>query len=401
MTRRLVLEGRAGTHRSGGATLVDLLQQIDPHRRPPSRWCVPPLCTRRREKGMVMSIVGSGVVEVTGGVDTHLDFHVASALDQIGGLLGIETFETTEPGYRKLLEWLEGFGQVSLVGVEGTGSYGTGLARFLHDQGVEVVEVDRPNRQLRHRKGKSDPTDAVAAARAALSGNATGTPKLRNGPMEQMRVLLVARRSARDQRIQTLNQIRHLVFTAQGPIRERFIGRPQRSMLTEMARMRPRADADPVDYVTLSTIRDLARRIRGLDAEMKQIHKKLRGLVSEVAPSLLGLSGVGPTTAAMLLVAAGDNPHRIHSEAAWAHLCGVAPIPASSGKTTRHRLNRGGDRQANSSLYRIVISRISSEQRTKTYLAKKLDEGRTRKETIRMLKRYVAREVYKHLPRND
>lgn len=151
--------------------------------------------------------------------------------------------------------------------------------------------------------------------------------------------------------------------------------------------------------MTLSTIRDLARRIRSLDAEMKQIHKKLRGLVAEVAPSLLGLSGVGPTTAAMILVAAGDNPHRIQSEAAWAHLCGVAPIPASSGKTTRHRLNRGGDRQANSALYRIVISRLSSEPRSKAYLAKKLDAGRTRKETIRMLKRYVAREVYKHLPR--
>lgn len=348
---------------------------------------------------MVMSIVGSGVVEVTGGVDTHLDFHVASALDQIGGLLGIETFETTEAGYRKLLEWLEGFGPVSLVGVEGTGSYGAGLARFLHSQGVGVVEVDRPNRQLRHRKGKSDPTDAVAAARAALSGNASGTPKLRNGPMEQMRVLLVARRSARDQRIQTLNQIRHLVFTAPAPIRERFIGRPQRSMLTEMARMRPRPGGDDVDYVTLSTIRDLARRIRSLDAEMKQIHNKLRTLVAAVAPSLLELSGVGPATAAMLLVAAGDNPHRIQSEAAWAHLCGVAPIPASSGKTTRHRLNRGGDRQANSALYRIVISRLSSEPRSKAYLAKKLDAGRTRKETIRMLKRYVAREVYKHLPR--
>ncbi|HZD23276.1 MAG TPA: transposase [Acidimicrobiia bacterium] len=206
-----------------------------------------------------MTIVGSGVSEVTGGVDTHLDFHVASALDQIGGLLGIETFETTEVGYRKLLEWLEGFGPVGRVGVEGTGSYGTGLARFLYDQGVEVVEVDRPNRQLRHRKGKSDPTDAVAAARAALSGTASGTPKLRNGPMEQMRVLLVARRSARDQRIQTLNQIRHLVFCAPAPIRERFIGRPHASMLTEMARMRPRNGGDPVEYVTLSTIRDLAQ----------------------------------------------------------------------------------------------------------------------------------------------
>ncbi|MCP4226012.1 MAG: IS110 family transposase [Actinomycetia bacterium] len=324
-----------------------------------------------------MTIVDSRVLEVTGGVDTHLDFHVAAALDQIGGLLGVERFETTEAGYRKLLEWLEGFGPVMRVGVEGTGSYGTGLARFLHDRGVDVVEVDRPNRQLRHRRGKSDPTDALAAARAALSGQAAGKPKLRNGPAEQMRVLLVARRSARDQRIQTLNQIRHLVFTAPEPIRERFLGRYQRGMLTEMTKMRPRPGADPIAYVTLSTLRNLARRIQGLDAETKTIRTQLGGLITEVAPRLLELYGVGPDTAATLLVAAGDNPQRLRSEAAWAHLCGVAPIPASSGKTVRHRLNRGGNRQANSALYRIVVSRLSGDEPTKTYMARRLEEGMT------------------------
>jgi transposase len=158
-------------------------------------------------------------------VDAHLDFHVAAVLGHIGGLLGVETFETTEVGYRKLFEWLEGFGTVSRVGVEGTGSYGAGLSRFLLDQGVDVVEVDRPNRQLRHREGKSDPSDAVAPARAAISGQATVRPKFHNGPVEQMRILKVARRSARDQRVQSLNQIRHLVFTAPEPIRARFLGR--------------------------------------------------------------------------------------------------------------------------------------------------------------------------------
>ncbi len=348
-----------------------------------------------------MTIVDTRVLEVVGGVDTQVDVHVAAALDQIGGLLGIESFETTVAGYRKLLGWLEGFGPVTLVGVEGTGSYGTGLSRFLHDHEIEVVEVDRPNRQLRHRKGKSDPTDAVAAARAALSGQATGKPKTRNGPAEQMRVLLVARRSARDQRIQTLNQIRHLVFTAPEAIRQRFLGRPQHSMLTEMAAMRPRKGTDPVSHVTLSTIRDLARRIRSLDAETKTIRANLGTLISEMAPSLLELYGVGADTAAMLLVAAGDNPHRIRSEAAWAHLCGVAPIPASSGKTIRHRLNRGGNRQANSALYRIVVSRLSGDKPTQAYMDRRLAEGRTRKETIRCLKRYVARQVFKHLPRNN
>jgi transposase len=347
---------------------------------------------------MAMTIVDTRVV--CGGVDTHVDFHVAAVLNHIGGLLDVESFETTEAGYRKLLDWLESFGVVMRIGVEGTGSYGTGLARFLHDRGLDVVEVDRPNRQLRHRRGKSDPTDAVAAARAALSGEAAGRPKWRNGPAEQMRILLVARRSARDQRIQTLNQIRQLVFTAPGAIRERFIGRPPTAMLTEMAKMRPRPGSDPIAYVTLSTIRDLARRIKGLDAETKQIRAKLEVLVQEMAPSLLELRGVGAETASMLLVAAGDNPQRIGSEAAWAHLCGVAPIPASSGKTIRHRLNRGGDRQANAALYRIVLSRLSCDQETKAYMTRRLAEGRNRKEIIRSLKRYLARHIYKHLPRD-
>ena len=339
---------------------------------------------------------------VCGGVDTHLDFHVAACLDQIGGLLGIESFETTEAGYRKLLEWLGGFGTVVRVGVEGTGSYGTGLARFLHSEGVEVVEVDRPNRQLRHRHGKSDPTDALAAARAALSGQATGIPKLRNGPMEQMRVLVVARRSARNQRIQTLNQIRHLVFTAPEPIRGRFLGRYQKGLIAELAALRPtNSSRDPVGYVTLVTLRDLARRIVHLDKEITRIRTTLHTLVSEVAPSMLDIYGLSADGVAVLLVAAGDNPERIRSEAAWAHLCGVAPIQASSGKTTRYRLNRGGNRQANAVLYRIVLTRMSSDPRTRAYVTRRRQEGLSTKETIRVLKRYVAREVYKQLPRHQ
>ena len=348
---------------------------------------------------MAMNMVDAA--GVTGGVDTHLDVHVAAALDGIGGLLGVESFEATEAGYRELFSWLQGFGTVQKVGVEGTGSYGAGLARFLHTEGIEVVEVDRTDRQLRHRRGKSDPTDAVAAARAALSGSASGRPKGRNGPVEEMRVLMVARRSARDQRIQTLNQIRHLVFTAPEGIRERFLGRPQRGMVVEMAALRPRGGSDPVAHTTLVTLRNLARRITALDEEARDIRRRLTKLVSEVAPSLLELGGVGPQGAATLLVAAGDNPERLRSEAAWAHLCGVAPVPASSGKVIRHRLNRGGDRQANSALYRIVISRMSSDPRTKAYVARRRVEGRTTGEIVRALKRYVARQVYRHLPRPD
>jgi transposase len=293
---------------------------------------------------------------------------------------------------------LAGFGDLSLVGVEGTGSYGVGLARFLHGQQIAVVEVDRPNRQTRRKVGKSDPTDAVAAARAALSGTATVVPKSRNGPMEQMRVLLVARRSARSQRIQTLNQLRHIVFCAPEPIRVRFKDRYQRGLVTEAAKMRPRQGSDPVTFTTKTVIRNLARRIQRLTAEMRTTDRALVELIDQTAPSLLELYGVGPDTAASLLVTAGDNPARLHSERSWAHLCGVTPIPASSGKTTRYRLNRGGDRNANAALHRIELTRMSSHEETRAYVTRRRSEGLNTAEIMRCLKRYVARQTFKHLP---
>ena len=338
------------------------------------------------------------VRNVVGGVDTHADTHVAAVIDSNGGLLGVEAFPADAAGYERLLGWLEGFGAVARVGVEGTGSWGVGLARFLAAADIEVVEVDRPNRQTRRKVGKSDPTDAVAAARAALSGQALVTPKSRNGPVEQMRVLLVARRSARQQRIQTLNQLRHLVFTAPEPIRVRFKDRYKTQLVVEAAKMRPRIGSDPVAFTTNTVIRDLARRIQALNAEMKQIDRTLVGLITETAPSLLALYGLGPDTAASLLVTAGDNPDRLHTERAWAHLCGVTPIPASSGKVTRWRLNRGGDRNANSALYRIVLTRMSSHPETRRYVARRRAEGRSTAEIMRCLKRYVARQTFKHLP---
>lgn len=337
------------------------------------------------------------VVSVTGGVDTHADVHVAAVVDQNGGLLGVESFPASGAGFEELLGWLMSFGPVLRVGVEGTGSYGVGLARFLLDQEVETVEVDRPNRQLRRKHGKSDPTDAVAAARAALSGSASVTPKGRNGPVEQMRVLLVARRSAREQRIQSLTQLRQLVHTAPEPIRSRFKDRYKTGLVKEAAAMRPRSQADPVTYTTLVVIRNLARRVRSLNQEIDQIDRMLIGLLQLTAPSLLGLHGIGPDNAASLLVAAGDNPERITSESGWAHLCGTAPIPASSGKVTRYRLNRGGDRHANAALYRIVLTRMRNDSETRRYVARRRAEGRSTSEIMRCLKRYVARQTYKHL----
>jgi len=341
----------------------------------------------------------SMVRNVVGGVDTHADTHVAAVIDSNGGLLGVEAFPADAAGYEGLLGWLAGFGAVAQVGVEGTGSWGVGLSRFLTETGIEVVEVDRPNRQVRRKVGKSDATDAVAAARAVLSGAAAVTPKSRNGPVEQMRVLLVARRSARAQRIQSLNQLRHLVFTAPEPIRVRFKDRYKTGLVTEAANMRPRKGSDPVTYTTNTVIRDLARRIQSLTAEMRNIDRTLVELLEQAAPSLLALYGLGPDTAATLLVTAGDNPDRLHTERGWARLCGVAPIPAGSGKTSgRWRLNRSGDRNANAALYRIVLTRMSSHPETRAYVTRRRTEGMSTAEIMRCLKRYVARQTFKHLP---
>jgi transposase len=336
---------------------------------------------------------------VTGGVDTHLDVNVAAALDSIGGLLGVAEFPTTADGHDKLLCWLAGFGDVARVGVEGTGSYGAGLARYLRACGVQVLEVDRPNRQARRRTGKSDTVDAIEAARAAQGGRAFGAAKTRDGNVEAIRALVVARRSARSTKIKTLNQIRHLGFTAPDQLRQRLSGVSPRCLGKKAAALRPRPDQGPVVFATTTAIRALGRRVVALDEETKQLDKLLAELVQVTAPQLVAVYGVGPDTAASLLVAAGDNPERLRDEAAWAHLCGVAPIEASSGKVKRYRLNRGGDRQANSALWRIVITRMSSDPRTQAYVARRTEEGLTKGEIIRVLKRYVAREVYRYLRR--
>jgi transposase len=347
---------------------------------------------------MAMTIVEARAI--TGGVDTHLDVHVAAALDANGGVLGIESFPTTTAGYQQLFEWLRGFGELIRVGVEGTGAYGAGLARFLHVVGIEVIEVDRPNRQARRRHGKSDPLDAVEAARAALSGRAHAIAKTADGHVEAMRALVVAKRSARDMRIKMLNQIRHLGFTAPDQLRDRFRGVPRSSLAERAAALRPRSDADMVTYATKLALQILGRRVLALEEDTSALDALLTELVTATAPQLLELYGVGIDTAAILLVAAGDNAERITSESAWAHLCGVAPVPASSGKVTRYRLNRGGNRQANHALWRIVFTRMGSDPRTRDYVQRRLDEGLTKPEIMRVLKRYVAREIYRLLPRN-
>jgi transposase len=342
-----------------------------------------------------MTIVEDARV-ITGGVDTHADMHVAAALDPIGGLLGVEEFPVTPVGYAHLLGWLDGFGTVGLVGIEGTGSYGAGLARHVAAAGIRVVEVDRSDRQDRRRQGKSDPLDAVSAARAAQSGRARGAPKGRDGAVEAIRALMVAKRSARSERTQTINQARSLIVTGPDDLRARFAGHTVAALVSELAALRPRPGAT-VGYATRIAVRELGRRAEFLDGQLARLDELIVPLVTSRAPGLLALYGIGPDTAALLLIAAGDHPGRLRSEAAWAHLCAVAPIPASSGKVTRHRLNPGGNREANHALWRIVITRMSSHAPTRAYVERRSEQGLSKKEIIRCLKRYVAREVYRHL----
>ena len=347
----------------------------------------------------IVENTGTRTLTITGGIDTHADFHVAAAIDHNGGVVGVETFGTTVGGHRELVRWLAGFGVIATVGVEGTGSYGAGIARQLTGKGISVVEVDRPNRQARHRGGKSDSVDAIAAARAALSGTATGTPKARDGNVEAIRVLSVARRSAATEWIQIINQMRHLCFTAPEEIRRRFCDLSPITLVRTAAGLRPRNDGtDVVRFTTLMTLRELGQRALFLREQKNRLNAQMRPLIRETAPDLLEVYGVGFDVAAKLLIAAGDNPHRIRSEAAWAHLCGVAPVPASSGKNQRHRLNRGGNRQANSAIHRIMLTRMAHDEATRAYIVRRTSDGKSMGETARMLKRYIAREVYKTLP---
>jgi transposase len=334
---------------------------------------------------------------ITGGVDTHLDVHVAAALDGVGGLLGVEVFPADAKGYRALHRWLASFGEVVLVGVEGTGSYGAGLTRHLHRQGVKVVEVDRPNRQVRRRRGKSDPSDAIAAARAAMSGDASVEAKTRTGNVETIRVLRIVRHSARKDRTRAVNQMRSLVSTAPEEIRHDMRDLPIAPFLERAASFRP-AGRNDVLGATKTALRMLARRAIALAEEIKALDAILDPIVEAVAPELVAQPGVGPDTAGALLVAAGDNPERLRSEASFANLCGVSPLDASSGKQQRHRLNRGGDRQANSALWRVVMTRMTFDPSTQAYIARRTAEGLSKREAMRCLKRFVARDLYRHLP---
>jgi transposase len=327
------------------------------------------------------------------GVDTHKQFHVARARDALGRPLAETQIAASQRGYEALLEWARSFGEVDAFGVEGTGSYGAGLARYLRGQGEVVIEVIRPNRQHRRQHGKSDPTDADAAAKALLAGDADAIPKAGDDQVEMVRALRVARSSAIKARGQTRNVMKALIVTAPEELRQALRDLTSVQLVNRCRSLRPGPLLDPQSAMK-AALRSLALRHRALEAEIKALDVSLDHLLTRAAPQLLERFGVGTDSAGALLVAAGDNPERLRSEAAFSMLCGSSPVKASSGMTKRHRLNRGGDRQANAALHRIVVVRLRYNQPTKAYLARRVAEGKSKTEILRCLKRYVAREVY-------
>jgi transposase len=322
------------------------------------------------------------------GVDSHADTIMAAVCDPTGRLLGTGEFPVTAAGHRRLAGWLRSFGTVTVAGVEGTASYGRATTDFLIGMGVRVMEVIRPNRQSRRRHGKSDPADAVAAARAVISGEADAVPKSGEGPVEAIRVLQMARTSAIKARTQAANQLRDLIITAPLELRERLRPLSTAHRVELCSRIRP---VTPLKVA----LRILARRHQALTIEIDDLTGRLYQLVASTAPSLVSMHGVGPDVAAKLLIAAGDNPDRLRTEASFAALCGASPVDASSGLQRRHRLNRGGNRAANNALWTIALVRMSSHSATRSYVQRRTTQGLTKPEIIRCLKRYIAREAHR------
>ncbi|MGB7757323.1 MAG: IS110 family transposase [Salinisphaera sp.] len=335
---------------------------------------------------------------IVGGVDTHKEQHVAAVVDAHDRVLGTEFFAATRHGYKQMVAWLHTFGQIERIGVESTGSYGAGLLRYLNQAGLDVLEVTAPDKTERRKRGKSDTIDAENAAHAAFAGIRTVTPKTRDGMIESMRVLRTGRKTAISARRVALQMIQMNIVSAPDELRELIRHMTRMRLIRTLAAWRP----DLTGYRDVSTayriaLKSPARRYIKLDDEIADYDAMIKTLVDELAPDLIARQAVGYNSAAQLLITAGDNPERLRSEASFAALCGVSPIPASSGKTHRHRLYRGGDRAANSALHIIAIGRLRLDQRTRAYVDKRVSEGHSKLEAIRCLKRYLAREVFRLL----
>ena len=336
-------------------------------------------------------------LDVIIGVDTHKEVHAAAAISGTGARLAMTTVTASSKGYGVLEAWAKSMGTVRAFGIEGTGSYGAGLSRFLRERGHTVVEVNRPNRQLRHQQGKSDAVDAESAACAVLAGQAAGQPKSGTGPVEMIRHLKIARDTAVKSRTQAMQTLKAIIVRSPDALREQLDQiSGKMTLLRRLAALRP-GQLTSTQASAKASLRAIARRWLLLNAEIKQHDAHLEVLTAARVPDLLKAHGMATDTAAEMLLLVGDNPERIHSEAAFAKLCGVCPIPASSGKTIRHRLNRGGNRHANAALYRVVIVRMRSHQPTLDYVRRRTTEGKSKPEIIRCLKRYVAREIFGYL----
>jgi transposase len=320
------------------------------------------------------------------GVDTHKEVHVV-ALDALGVQLDSREIATTPAGYQSLLSWAQELG-VPAFAVEGTGSYGAGLVRFLEQAGSNVYECERPRRQER-RRGKSDLIDAALAARRLLGGEHLSIPR-GGGRREDLRLLLLERRSAMQARTAALNQLSALLVTAPDHLRSRLGALFGERLACAAARLRPRPD------VLNGVLRRLGQRVERLSTEVADAERALAALLAEVAPDLLEECGVGPVCGAQLLVSSGD-PSRMTSEASFAALAGTSPVDASSGKQRRHRLNRGGDRQLNWALHVIALARIRHHGETTAYYQRLLAAGKTTREARRCVKRALARHFYRRL----
>ena len=340
-----------------------------------------------------MSTLACLPVEVILGVDTHRDTHAAALVDLLGGFVASETFPATRRGNRALVAWAQRHGTIRRAGVEGTGSYGAGLTRRMRQEGIEVIEVTRAVRVGRRHLGKNDTRDAEAAARSVLSGQASAQPKSRDGLVEAIRVLRNARASAIKARVQAIVHLKNLVVTAPDDLREPLSRLTARQLVERCSRMHRPRQLDSLG-ATRAAMRTLARRYRDLDREIAELDAMLKGLTKQAAPRLLAEPGIGPEIAARMLLTAGDNPNRLRSDSALAALCGASPIEASSGKTKRHRLNRGGDRQANSALWLIANNRMLHHPETRDYVERRTAEGKGNKEIRRCLMRHIARGIY-------
>jgi transposase len=353
-----------------------------------------PRVGRTRRTSMAMT-VEQGASAVVGGVDTHKDLHVAAIVDEQDRVLGTRSFPTTRQGYRQMLSWMRCFGDVQRIGVESTGSYGAGLLRFLQQAGVTVLEVTTPDRQDRRKRGKNDDLDAQNAAHAAFAGKRTVTPRSRDGMIEALRVLVACRKTAVTARRIALQMIHNTIVSAPDGLRDQLRVMTRMQLVRTLAAWRPDLTSyREVEAAYRISLKSLARRYLELHDEIADLDAMIAAIVDELAPNLVTRNSIGHTGAAQLLLTAGGNPDRMRSEASFAALCGVSPVPASSGKIVRHRLNRGGDRAANSALHIIAIGRLRTDQRTKDYVARRIAEGHSKLDAIRALKRYLAREVF-------